>query len=124
MVRRRRGRGNWIDGQYAGQITNVAGDQHNTFDAGGLTALRETHGAARLFLLVGLLLAYGGMAMFGYVVVSFLITIWSAMGDPEPPDMSGIAEIVVPWLPLGIGLVFVGAIVANLAAIFGTRKRR
>ena len=122
MVRRRR-RGNWINDQYAGQITNVAGDQFNTFDAGGLTALRETQGLARILLLVGLLLAYAGMAMFGYVVISFLITIWSAMGSTEPPDMSGVADLVVPWLPLGVGLVFVGGIVANLAVIFGRRRR-
>jgi hypothetical protein len=124
MVRRRDRRGNWIEDQYAGHITNVAGDQHNTFDAAGLTALRDTHGAARLVLLVGLLMTYAGIGMFGFVVVSFIVTIWSSMGSFEQPDMSIVEALVIPWMPLGIGLAFVGGIVANLAAIFGRSGHR
>ena len=109
-----------FSGRYEGEHLNLVGrDQINLFDGGGIMAIQATGGIAKLFVVLGLLLAYAGMAMFGYVVVSFIVTIWSSMGTSEPPDMSGVTEIVVPWLPLGIGLAFVGSAVASIALAVG-----
>ena len=112
-------------GDYQAEHMNLVGrDQINVFDAGGIFAIQATGGIAKVFVIIGLLLAYAGMAMFGYVVVSFMVTIWGSMGSTEQPDMSAIAGIVVPWLPLGIGLAFVGSIVANIALAVGKPRGR
>lgn len=114
-----------FNGDYRADQMYIAGrDQINVFDAGGIAAIQATGGLAKLFVILGLLVTYAGMAMFGYVVVSFIVTIWSSMGSSEQPDMSGIAKLVVPWLPLGIGLVFIGSIVASIALAVGRPRYR
>jgi hypothetical protein len=33
--------------------------------------------------------------------------------------MSGVADLVVPWLPIGIGLVFIGSVIGSIALAIG-----
>jgi hypothetical protein len=110
--------------QYADVIHNIGGDQVNIFDAGGIHAIQATSGIPKLFVILGLIVSYVGAAMFFFVVVSFIVTIWSSMGSSEQPDMSGIADLVVPWLPLGIGLAFVGSAVGSIALAVGRPRYR
>jgi hypothetical protein len=110
--------------QYAYRIDNIGGDQVNIFDAGGIHAIQATGGIAKFFVILGLLISYIGAAMFFFVVVSFIVTIWSSMGSSEQPDMSGIADLVVPWLPLGIGLAFVGGVIGSIALAVGRPRYR
>lgn len=110
--------------QYAYRIDNIGGDQVNIFNAGGIHAIQATGGVAKLFVILGLLVSYAGAAMFLYVVVSFIVTIWGTMGSPEPPDMSAISELVVPWLPVGIGLAFVGGVIGSIALAVGRPRYR
>jgi hypothetical protein len=118
MTRRRRGRVHF-DGDYDAQQMYLAGRDINLYDLGGIGAIQATGGIAKLFVMAGLLLSYVGAAMFFYVVVSFIVTIWSSMGSSEPPDMSGVADLVVPWLPIGIGLVFIGSVIGSIALAIG-----
>jgi hypothetical protein len=59
----------------------------------------------------GSFLALTGMALFGYVVVALIVTIWKALqaGTTGPPDLSGIP--FATFVPLGIGLAFAGMVV-------------
>jgi hypothetical protein len=114
-----------FNGDYRADRMYIAGrDQINVFDAGGIAAIQATGGIAKLFVILGLLITYAGAAMFGFVVVSFIVTIWSSMGSSDMPDMSSVSKLVVPWLPLGIGLVFVGSIVASIALAVGRPRYR
>ncbi|HEY7737328.1 MAG TPA: hypothetical protein VH813_11085 [Candidatus Limnocylindrales bacterium] len=122
---RNRGRYVRFDGdQDADVINNVAGDQVNLFDAGGILAIQATGGIAKVFVMLGLVLTYIGAAMFFFVVVSFIVTIWGSMGSAGEPDMSFVTGIVVPWLPLGIGLAFVGGVIGNIALALGRPRWR
>jgi len=124
MTSRRSRRGVHFDGEYRADDMYLAGRDINLYDLGGMGAIQATGGIAKLFVLLGLILSYVGAAMFFYVVVSFIVTIWSSMGSSEQPDMLGIADIVVPWLPLGIGLLFVGGVVGSIALAVGKPSRR
>jgi hypothetical protein len=125
MPRRARDYRVGFDGEYHADEMNLVGrDQINLYDAGGILAIQQTGGIAKLFVILGLLAAYAGMAMFGYVVVSFIVTIWSSMGSSDMPDMSSVADLVVPWLPVGIGLAFVGSVVASIALALGRPRYR
>jgi hypothetical protein len=119
MANRRSRRDVNFDGEYRADEMYLAGRDINLYDLGGIGAIQATGGIAKLFVILGLVLSYVGAAMFFYVVVSFIVTIWSSMGSAEPPDMSGIADIVVPWLPLGIAFLFVGGVVGSIALALG-----
>jgi hypothetical protein len=108
-----------FDGDYDADRMYLAGRDINLYSGGGIEAIQATGGLAKFFVIVGIVLAYIGAAMFFYVVVSFIVTIWSSMGSAEQPDMSGIADLVVPWLPLGIGFLFVGSVIGNIALALG-----
>ena len=67
-----------------------------------------------VLLAVGAFLAFTGFAMAGYVILSFITTIFAALqsSSPRPPDLSDIP--FVPFLPLGFGLLFAGIEIAWL----------
>jgi hypothetical protein len=112
------------DGDYRAQQQYFAARDINLYGAGGIEAIQATGGIAKVFVLIGLILSYAGAGMFFFVVGSFIVTIWSSMGSSEPPDMSSITGIVTPWLPLGIGLLFVGGVIGSLALALGKPKYR
>jgi hypothetical protein len=124
MRSRRRG-GFHIGGQHAGHITNVGRDQINVHDMSGWFAVQQTHGIGRFLAVVGMLVAMAGVGFFGYAVVSFMIEIFAMMsqefGPGEMPTMD-VAAIMLPWLPLGIGLAFVGGVVTNIGTVVGRRR--
>jgi hypothetical protein len=63
-----------------------------------------------------------GMGMFGYAVVSFIIAVMNEMSrEFQPGQMPSfdIAAIMLPWLPVGIGLAFVGGVVSNIGIAVG-----
>jgi hypothetical protein len=66
-----------------------------------------------------------GFGLFGYAVVSFMMAIFSEMSREfvpgEVPTMD-VAAIMLPWLPVGIGLMFVGGVVANIGMVVGRRS--
>jgi hypothetical protein len=96
----------------------------NLYDTGGIGAIQATGGLAKLFVIIGLLLSYVGAGMFFFVVVTFITTIWSSMGASEPPDMSSVTSVVVPWLPLGVGFLFVGGVIGSIALALGKPRYR
>jgi hypothetical protein len=119
MARRTRRGDVHFDGDYDADRMYLAGRDINLYDLGGIGAIQATGGIPKLFVIAGLVLSYVGAAMFFYVVVSFIVTIWSSMGSSEPPDMTGVADIVVPWLPVGVGLAFVGGVIGSIALAVG-----
>jgi hypothetical protein len=110
--------------QYADRIDNVGGDQFNYNDSSGLFAFQALGGTAKFFAVLGLLIFFAGFLMFGFFVVAFMMTIISAMGSTEPPDMSSVASLAVPWLPLGIGLAVAGILIINIAVALGKPRYR
>ena len=81
----------------------------------------------KLFVVLGLVATYAGFAMFLYFVISFMLWVFQAMGEADPqnmPDFSSISDLAVPWLPLGIGLMFIGMAVAGLALAVGKPRGR
>jgi hypothetical protein len=68
-----------------------------------------------------------GLGIFGYVVLSFLMQIFSASSSPSnvEPNLSA-----VPFrpIPIGVGLAFFGMLLASLAGVSllrrGKRSRR
>jgi hypothetical protein len=83
----------------------------------------NAHGAPLLLMLLGIAAVVGGFASFAYVVVSFIAQVWGALGsnDPTPPKVS---VSVIPWVPLGMGLMVAGAVVVVLAVGASARDRR
>lgn len=124
MARSRRDGGVHYDGDYDADRMYFAARDINLFDTGGIGAIQATGGIAKLFVIAGLLITYVGAGMFFFVVVSFMVTIWSSFGSNEPPDMSSVSSVVVPWLPLGIGLAFVGSVVGSIALALGKPRYR
>lgn len=111
-----------IDRQQAGQITNIGRDQINVNGDSFLYALQRTHGFGRVLAFVGGAVALVGMGMFGFAVVSFIVAVITEMSrEFQPGQMPtlDIAAIMLPWLPVGIGLAFLGSVVANLGIMVG-----
>ena len=115
-----------IDRQQAGQITNVGRDQINVNGDSWWYAFQRTHGVGRVLALVGGAVALVGMGMFGFAVVSFMVAVITEMSrEFEPGQMPtfDVASIMLPWLPVGIGLVFLGSVVANVGIMVGGGRR-
>jgi hypothetical protein len=82
----------------------------------------NAHGAALLFLMLGIGAVVGGIASFGYVVVSFIDEVWSKLGSSNPsPD---IHVQFSPWAPLGLALEVVGVVMIILSVGASARDRR
>jgi hypothetical protein len=124
MPRSRRDREVHYDGDYDADQMYFAARDINLYDTGGIGAIQATGGLAKLFVIIGLLLSYVGAGMFFFVVVTFITTIWSSMGASEPPDMSSVTSVVVPWLPLGVGFLFVGGVIGSIALALGKPRYR
>lgn len=120
----RRRHGFHIGQQRAGSITNVGRDQINVHDQSGWYAFQQTHGLGRALAVVGTLVAVTGFAMFGYAIVSFMVAGIEEMsqefGPGRMPTMD-IAAIVLPWFPVGFGLMIVGGVVGNIGMMVGRR---
>lgn len=124
-MRSRRRSGFHIGHQRAGQINNVGRDQINLHDGSGWYAFQQTHGIGRFLAVVGGLGAMVGFGLFGYAVVSFMMAIFSEMSREFVPGQMptmDVAAIMLPWLPVGIGLMFVGGVVANIGMMVGRRS--
>ena len=118
-----------IEGQSAENINNVQGDQNqyssytdestNYYGDASLYALSQTRGGARFVVGLGMLIFFAGFASFGYVVVSFIVQIFSMIQTetPGPPDVA-----FMPWLPLGIGLGFLGMVIMSIGSFFSRRR--
>jgi hypothetical protein len=92
-------------------------------------AQRPRVGVVPLSLLaVGSFLAFTGVALVGYVILSFIVTIFTAIQSNVvgPPDLSHIP--FVPFLPLGFGLAFGGIVIVwfgmFVASLSLARSRR
>jgi len=82
----------------------------------------NARGGPLLFLMVGIAAIVGGFASFGYVVVSFIATVWSDLGSgsqPSPPSVQ-----FVPWAPLGLALEVAGVVIITLAIGASARDAR
>jgi hypothetical protein len=83
----------------------------------------NARGGAFLFLMLGIAAVVGGIASFGYVVVSFIATVWSSLGSNStaPPKFT---VHFVPWAPLGLGLEVAGLVIITLAVGASARESR
>jgi hypothetical protein len=121
----RRRSGFHIGQQHAGRITNVGRDQINLHDASGWYAFQQTHGVGRFLAIVGGFIALVGFGMFGFAVVSFIVAVIGEMSREfvpgEMPSMD-VGAIMLPWLPIGIGLSFAGGVMANIGMVVGRRR--
>jgi hypothetical protein len=117
---RRRATGSFeIDSQTGANISNVAGDQINITHRPA--RLRPVSGFAKALLVLGVAAFLTGFGLFGYVVVRFIVTIFASFDDdtPDPPDLS----FMLPWLPAGAGLAFVGIVlIASSGLSYGLRR--
>lgn len=72
-------------------------------------------GTGSLFVIgTGAFLGFTGFAMAGYVILRFMTAVFATFQSrarvPRPPDLSDIP--LVPFLPLGFGLLFAGVVIA------------
>lgn len=121
----RRRSGFHIGQQRAGRITNVGRDQINLHDASGWYAFQQTHGFGRALAIVGGVIAVVGFGMFGYAVVSFMVAVIGEMSREFVPGQMptlDVGALMLPWLPIGIGLSFAGGVVANIGMMVGRRR--
>jgi hypothetical protein len=81
----------------------------------------NARGAPLLFLLLGIGAVVGGFASFAYPAVTAIGQGWSRVrsGDSTPPDVQ-----IIPWVPLGMGLMVVGVVMVVLAVGASARDRR
>jgi hypothetical protein len=102
-----------IEGQLAGQITNVGGDQ-NTFFGDGQTA-----GAVfgRVVALLGLIVSVAGLA---FLVVGGVET--GRAVAATPPDWADYKDYVATErLTVGLILIVVGIVVGKIGRVFARR---
>jgi hypothetical protein len=68
-------------------------------------------------LAVGGFFFFMGFALFGYVVIEFMTTVFASFQNPSdtPPDLSGIP--FTPFVPFGLGLMFIGIVILSLTAL-------
>jgi hypothetical protein len=77
--------------------------------------------AGGFLAILGLLTFFTGFGIFGYVVLSFMLQIFSALSSPSSaaPDLSAVPFQLIP---IGVGLAFVGILLASLAGVNLLRK--
>jgi hypothetical protein len=73
--------------------------------------------------IIGLLTFFVGFALFGYVVLSFIMQIFNALASRSstPPDLS---HIPFQLIPIGFGLAFVGIVIGSIGGINMLRRGR
>jgi hypothetical protein len=102
-----------MEGQLAGQITNVGGDQ-NTFFGEGRTA-----GAAfgHVVALLGLIVSLAGL---GFLVAAGVKT--GRAVAATPPDWTAWEDYVATkWLSVALILIVVGIVVGKIGRVFARR---
>lgn len=102
-----------IEGQLAGQITNVGGDQ-NTFVGDG-----QTRGAVfgRVIALLGLIVSIAGLV---FLVVGGVETGRAAAATP--PDWADYKDYVATEsLTVGLILLVIGIVVGRIGRVFARR---
>lgn len=74
-----------------------------------------------LAVFVGVVAFFAGFGLFGYVVISFLMLIFTSLGsnDASSPDFSGVP---FQLLPVGLGLCFVGIVIAVVGGFKSARR--
>lgn len=79
-------------------------------------------GVARVIYVIGLLVAYGGAAIFFYAIITTMAEGFNDFGNPDSstPSFDRVGEL----MPLAFGLAVPGAIVAGLASAIGHRDPR
>lgn len=92
--------------------------QERYYDASGLGLITQTRGFPRVLIVVGTLLSLAGFVSFAYPIVRAVTE-----GFQSGPSGSGPTFHVVPWLPLGAALMFVGIVVSTIG-VLSIRRRR
>lgn len=80
---------------------------------------------ARVFVVIGTLITVVGFGIFGYFVLTFIVTVFGFLfaGGTEPPDFSSLfANVPLHWLPIGIGVGFAGMVVTVLGNLIGGER--
>jgi len=105
--------------QHFGDQIGHLGDNRLEIDANPWDELFSGRGAGRPIAVVGALLMVGGFAMFGSVVLGFLVEIWSTIGSARetggsftPPDINPMNNTFagIPLLVFGFATFFVGIV--------------
>ena len=82
-----------------------------------------TSGPGKIISVAGVILSLIGFASFGYVVLSIILVIFSALATPTPrlpPDLGSVP--FVPYLPLGAALFLLGMALVVIASVAGSGR--
>jgi pSer/pThr/pTyr-binding forkhead associated (FHA) protein len=105
-----------------GQARDIDLSRRTEVDMSGMRFISETRGLARFLMFAGVFVAIAGIGLFGYPIVRELSTAFDSGPSCTPSD-PGFPECieqgfgqnqgpdVTPWLPLGMGLAFLGIVI-------------
>jgi FHA domain len=106
-----------------GQARDIDLSRRTDVDMSGLRFISETGGLARFLMFAGVFIAIAGIGMFGYPIVRELSSAFDSGPSCGSPSDPGFRECVeqgfeqsqgpdlTPWVPLGIGLAFLGMVI-------------
>lgn len=99
-----------VDEQRAHVISNVGRDQHNSYATHNNVDLNPIprSGVGRTLVGLGLILAFTGVAMFGYAVLDFIGSIFNVMNSADPFTAPQPQIKFMPWIPAGAALAVFG----------------
>jgi FHA domain len=118
-----------------GQARDIDLSRRTDVDMSGLRFISETRGLARFLMFAGLFIAITGIALFGYPIVRELSSAFDS-GPTCTPSDPGFPECieqgfeqnqgldVTPWLPLGMGLAFLGIVIGLIGFALARRPTR
>lgn len=95
-------------------------EAHITVDNDPMTALTEGAGVGRLIMVVGLLVALAGFALFAWTIFSGM----SGVSGGRPVDPFSMQFYGIPAVPLGFGSFAAGGILASIGGAMAKSARR
>ncbi|WHT19899.1 FHA domain-containing protein [Crossiella sp. CA-258035] len=95
-------------------------EAHITVDNDPMTALTEGAGVGRLVMVVGLLVALAGFALFAWTIFSGM----SGISGGRPVDPFSMKFQGLPAVPLGFGAFAAGGILASIGGAMAKAARR
>lgn len=126
-----------VAAQAAGTISNVAGNQHNTFTTQVLqereSILRDvatTRSRARWIIIIGFALFAVGFSIFAAGILRFIIAINTSLSADEPPavmtpfgaELFGVPSGVLGWAAAALGAILM--VVGTVLHVIASAKRK
>jgi pSer/pThr/pTyr-binding forkhead associated (FHA) protein len=97
---------------------DIVHQEHYNLDASGLGLITQTSGFPKVLIVVGVIVALAGFASFAYPIVRAVTEGFNNTDPSSPPTFH-----VMPWLPLGFGLMFAGIVLSTIGTL-SIRQRR